>query len=362
MTVVTEEKFIGYGGLQPYVLKDETTHLQPMEFVPRPLEDDEVEIEVSACGICGSDIHQLTNGWNRATFPIIPGHEFIGKITAVGCLVKTHSMGQRVGVSPVSRSCGDCELCHNLRGQYCASKVTTYNGNFKGHKTFGGYANKVRVQATWAIPIPDSIRDIDAPLLCAGITTYLPFKHQNIGKDTSVAVLGIGGLGHLAIQWAKAKQCKKVIAISTSDRKKGDAIKLGATDFLVLNQDGTYDPKYAKSVDVLLVCGSGKNTNWTKLVELVKIAGKLILIDLPEQPLVIESAAVVYGNVTIVGTYVGCPDDLKEMLQFADETGVRPWVTTVDNSLEGVNQGVKDLINGKSHYRIVIDGIGRQKE
>lgn len=165
---------------------------------------------------------------------------------------------------------------------------------------------------------------------------------------------------HHQIQWAKAKQCKKVLAISTSDRKREDATKLGATDFLILSEDGTYDTKYTRSVDVLLVCGSGKNTNWTKLVELVKVTGKLILIDLPEQPLVIESAAVVYGNVTIVGTYVGCPDDLKEMLQFADETGVRPWVTTVDNTLAGVNQGVKDLINGKSHYRIVIDGIGRE--
>ncbi|KAI7893474.1 chaperonin 10-like protein [Mucor mucedo] len=358
----SSETFVGYAGLQPFVLDDASTHLQPMTFEPRPLESDEIEIEVSACGICGSDIHQLTNGWNRATFPIIPGHEFIGKVTAVGSGVKQHGLGDRVGVSPVCRSCGDCEQCHQSRGQFCPSKVTTYNGNFKGHKTFGGYANKVRVQAKWAIAIPENIRDIDAPLLCAGITTYLPFKNHDIGKDTTVGILGIGGLGHLAIQWARAKQCKKVLAISTSDRKRQDAMELGATDFMILNKDGTYDAQYQKSVDVLLVCGSGKDTNWTKLVELVKVAGKLVLIDLPEKPLVIESSAVVYNSVSICGTFVGDQDDLKEMLDFASETGVRPWVTTVDNTLDGVNGGVKDLINGKGHYRIVIDGVGRQKD
>lgn len=153
-----------------------------------------------------------------------------------------------------------------------------------------------------------------------------------------------------------------MLAISTSDRKQQDASELGATDFLVLNEDGSYDPKYQKCVDVLLVCGSGKTTNWTKLVELVKVGGKLVLIDLPEKPLVIEAAPIVYGNVSIVGTFVGSQDDLTEMLEFASKTGVRPWVTTVDNTLEGVNQGVKDLINGKGHYRIVIEGIGRQKD
>lgn len=153
-----------------------------------------------------------------------------------------------------------------------------------------------------------------------------------------------------------------MLAVSTSDRKQQDAADLGATDFLVLNKDGSYDPQYQKSVDVLLVCGSGQNTNWTKLLEMVKVGGKLVLIDLPEKPLVIESAAIVYGNVSVVGTFVGSHEDLKEMLEFASETGVRPWVTTVDNTLEGVNKGVKDLMNGKGHYRIVIDGIGRQKE
>ncbi|KAL7328747.1 hypothetical protein PS15p_206973 [Mucor circinelloides] len=355
-----QEILTGYAGLEPFVLEDEKTHLQVYEFEPRPLDADEVEIQVSACGICGSDVHQLTNGWKRANYPLIAGHEFIGRVTAVGDQVSNIPLGQRVGVSPVCRSCGDCTQCNSSHSQLCPNKVTTYNGKYKGFSTFGGYANKVRVQAAWAIPIPDNISDEEgAPLLCAGITTYLPFKHQSIGPETSVGIIGIGGLGHLAIQWAKAKKCPKILAISTSTRKQEDATKLGATDFVVLDKDGNFDAQYTRSVDVLLVCGSGKSTNWGKLTEFIKTRGKMILIDVPDEPILLPVAALVYQHISLIGTFVGSNDDLKEMLEFASQTGVRPWVQTVENTLEGVNGGIKDLINGKAHYRIVINGEGR---
>ncbi|KAI8080224.1 alcohol dehydrogenase-like protein [Gilbertella persicaria] len=351
------EKFTGYAGLEPFVLKDEKTHLQVYQFEPRPLEDDEVEIKVSACGICGSDVHQLTNGWKRATYPLIAGHEFIGQITAVGSQVRDRYVGQRVGVSPICRSCGDCVECNSAHGQLCPSKVTTYNGNYKGKTTYGGYSDRVRVQGTWAIPIPDNISDQEgAPLLCAGITTFLPFKHHNIDANTSVGIIGIGGLGHLAIQWARAKKCAQILAISTSTRKSQDAYALGATDFVVLDKDGQFDSKYALSVDVLLVCGSGKSTNWGKLAELVKTRGKIVLIDLPDEPISMPAGALSYRHISLVGTFVGSNVDLEEMLAFASETGVRPWIQTVENTLEGVNGGIKDLIQGKAHYRIVIGG------
>ncbi|KAI9483044.1 MAG: alcohol dehydrogenase-like protein [Benjaminiella poitrasii] len=352
---IEEETFIGFVGLQPFNLADAKTHLQRYEFKPRPLDGDEVEIAVSACGICGSDVHQLTNGWKRANYPLIAGHEFIGKVTAVGDLVKNRQIGQRVGVSPVCRSCGDCSQCNSSHSQLCPSKVTTYNGKYKGYSTFGGYSNKVRVQASWAIPIPENISDEEgAPLLCAGITTYLPFKHQNIGQKTSVGIVGIGGLGHLAIQWAKAKKCQKILAVSSSTRKQEDAIKLGATDFVVIDEDGSFDEQFLRSVDVLLICGSGKTTQWGKLTELIKTRGKMVLIDVPDEPILLPAAALVYQHISLIGTFVGSNDDLKEMLQFASETGVRPWIQTVTNTLEGVNGGIKDLIQGKAHYRIVI--------
>ncbi|KAI8979904.1 alcohol dehydrogenase-like protein [Pilobolus umbonatus] len=330
-----------------------------MEFEPRLLEDDEVEVEVHTCGICGTDVHQLTNGWKRATFPLIPGHEFIGTITKLGKDVKHLTLGQRVGVCPVCRSCGSCDHCNSSHGQLCFNKVTTYNGQYKGHTTYGGYANKVRLQAAWAIPIPDNIEDESAPLLCAGITTYLPFKHQNINESTSVGVVGIGGLGHLALQWARAKKCKRVIAFSTSLKKKEEAKQLGATDFAVLSDDMA---SFIQSVDVLLVCGSGKSTDWGQLLSVIKLRGKLVLLDIPEENISIPSASFIYKHIQIVGSFIGSNDDVKEMLQFASETGVRPWVQTVGNSLEEVNKGVELLMNGKAHYRIVITGKGRYKD
>ncbi|GAN08196.1 alcohol dehydrogenase-like protein [Mucor ambiguus] len=348
-----QELFTGYAGLAPFVLEDEKTHLQVHRFEPRPLDADEVEIQVAACGICGSDVHQLTNV-SLVTLAIrTSGHEFIGKVTAVGDQVSNIQLGQRVGVSPVCRSCGDCTQCNNSHAQLCPNKVTTYNGKYKGFSTFGGYADKVRVQAAWAIPIPENISDTE------GAPFYLPFKHQNIGPETSVGVIGIGGLGHLAIQWAKAKKCHKILAISTSTRKQEDATKLGATDFVILDKDGNFEDHYARSVDVLLVCGSGKSTDWGKLSELIKTRGKMVLIDVPDEPILLPAAALVYQHISLIGTFVGSNDDLKEMLEFASQTGVRPWIQTVENTLEGVNGGIKDLINGNAHYRIVIDGEGR---
>ncbi|KAI8365528.1 chaperonin 10-like protein [Blakeslea trispora] len=348
-----QEKFTAYAGLQPFVLEDESTHLQLFHFEPRPLDEDEVEIKVATCGICASDIHQLTNGWKRANYPIVTGHELIGQITAVGDKVQSLQVGQRVGVGPVCRACGACAQCQTQHAQLCPSKVTTYNGNYKGHTTYGGYADRVRVQADWAIPIPDNISSEE------GAPFYLPFKHHEIDSSKSVGIIGIGGLGHLALQWARAKKCSKVLAISTSTRKRDDAYKLGATDFVLIDKEGQFDNKYAQSVDVLLVCGSGKSTNWGKLAELVKTRGKVVLIDLPDEPISLSLAPLIYRHISLVGTFVGSHGDMKEMLAFASETGVRPWIQTVENTLEGVNGGVKDLIQGKAHYRLVIKGEGR---
>ncbi|KAI8139138.1 chaperonin 10-like protein [Fennellomyces sp. T-0311] len=354
MTVL--DQFTGYAALKPL----DGPQLESLTFDARPLEEDEVEISVQACGICGSDIHQLTNGWRRATFPLIPGHEFIGNITAVGDKVTDLKLGDRVGVSPVCRSCNECEQCVSQHKQLCPSKVTTYNGKYKGYTTYGGYANRVRVQSSWAIKVPENISSEEgAPLLCAGITTYLPFKHQNIGHDHSVGIVGIGGLGHLAIQWGRAKKCKKVIAFSSTGAKAKEAADLGATEFVALN-DAEAVAKYNQSVDVLLVCGSGKSTDWDVLLGLIKLRGRLVLLDIPEQPVPFSAPAFVYKHIQIIGSFVGSSEDLHEMLQFASETGVRPWIQKVGNSLDEVNRGVGLLMSGKAHYRLVICGEGRQ--
>ncbi|KAI8146738.1 chaperonin 10-like protein [Fennellomyces sp. T-0311] len=356
---MTGQQFTGYAALKPFNVETGETRLVSFKFDPCPLDDDEVEISILACGICGSDIHQLTNGWKRANFPLIPGHEFVGKVVAIGSKVTTLKIGDRVGVSPVIRSCDSCEQCVDGFRQLCYKKVSTYGTLYKGYRTYGGYAEKARVQESWAIKIPDNIpSDEGAPLLCAGITTYLPFKQQNIGKNQTVGIVGIGGLGHLAIQWGRAKKCKKVVAISTTSSKLEEAKELGATDFIAL-QNGI-PPEYLKSIDVLLVCGSGKSTNWDDLLSIIKTRGKLVLLDLPDDPVPFTSTAFVLRHIHIIGSFVGSSEDLHEMLEFASQTGVRPWIQKVGNSLEQVNQGIQTIMNGKAHYRVVICGEGRE--
>lgn len=167
---------------------------------------------------------------------------------------------------------------------------------------------------------------------------------------------------YFQIQWARAKECSTVLAVSTSDKKKEDAYKLGATDFLVLDKNGGFDPKFERSLDMLVVCGSGKSTNWGKLTELIKFRGKLYLIDLPESPLQIPPSSICHTNISIVGLFIGSNQDLKEMLEFASKHNVRPWISTFKNTLEGINQGMKTLMDGKARYRIVISGVGRNIE
>ncbi|KAI9252355.1 chaperonin 10-like protein [Phascolomyces articulosus] len=358
-----QEQFIGYAALKPFDVAAGEISLVPYKFDPRPLDGDEVEISILACGICGSDVHQLTNGWKRAHFPLIPGHEFIGRITAIGTNVHHLKLNDRVGVSPVCRSCDSCEQCQDGFRQLCYKKVSTYGSLYKGYRTYGGYSNKARVQANWAIKIPDNISSEEgAPLLCAGITTYLPFIHQNIGENSVVGMVGIGGLGHLAIQWARAKKCKKVVAVSSTSAKAAEATELGATDFIALKKNGcnkSIPPEYLKSLDVLLVCGSGKSTNWDDLLSMIKTRGKLILLDLPDDPVPLTSTAFVLRHISIIGSFVGSSDDLYEMLAFASETGVRPWINKIGNTLDDVNQGIDRIMNGKAHYRLVICGEGR---
>lgn len=348
---MTQEKFLAYAGFQPYQRDDPTTHLQDFSYEPRPLEEDEVEISINSCGICGSDIHQLTNGWRRANYPLVPGHEFIGHITALGKNVSNLKLNDRVGVSPICRSCNSCNLCTNAKGQYCSQKVTTYNGFYKDVKTYGGYANKVRVQADWAIKIPDNISDEEgAPLLCAGITTFTPFKLLNIGAQKSVGVVGIGGLGHLAIQWARAKECHKIVAISSSNKKMDEAKELGATDYINLSE-GLPNQSI---VDALFICGSGPNTDWGELMSLVHIGGHVIVLDIPERPISIPPPALIYRQLNLVGSFVGSNSDLHDMLALASEKNVRPWIEKVENNLTSVNQAILKLMDGKAHYRLVI--------
>ncbi|CAM0135680.1 unnamed protein product [Umbelopsis sp. WA50703] len=300
----------------------------------------------------------MWNGWKRANYPLIPGHEFIGTVIKLGSEIKQLQIGDRVGVSPSASSCGECKECTSGFGQLCAKKIVTYNGLYEGYRTYGGYANKVRVQEAWAIKIPENISDEEgAPLLCAGITTFLPFKHHKIGSNDRVGILGIGGLGHLAIQWARAYKCKSVVVFSTSASKEEEAKRLGATDFVVNKPENL--AKLSSTLDVLLVCGSGSSTDWGALLNLLDNHGKLVMLDLPEKPMTFSPVALIYKHLSVVGSFVGSNNDLAEMLDLASKANVRPMIEKVGNTSEEVNKGIDKLISGKVRYRVVICGKGR---
>ncbi|KAF9998977.1 hypothetical protein BGZ80_001053 [Entomortierella chlamydospora] len=333
-----------------------TAELKKFSYHPRPLGPKDVELEISHCGICGSDVHTITSGWGELRLgPCIPGHEIIGKVVAKG-EHSHHNIGDLVGVGAQVDSCGECNECKVGGDQYCSHKAFTYNDTYKdgrGGLTYGGYADRVRVNSDFAFKIPDQISAAEAaPLLCAGVTTYAPLKHHGAGPGKKVGVIGIGGLGHLGIQWARALNCDEVVAISTSDNKREEAAKLGATKFV--NSKKPEDMKAAAaSMDIILCTSFALDTNWGEILSLVANHGKLVLLALPEKPLSIPGGALISRQVSIVGSLIGGKIDVAEMLRFAAEKNVRPLIEKMPMS--DANAAVKHMMEGRPRYRIVME-------
>ncbi|KAF9425830.1 hypothetical protein BGZ94_007181 [Podila epigama] len=333
-----------------------TAHLKKWSYHPRPLGPKDIEIEITHGGCCGSDIHTITSGWGELQLgPAIVGHEIVGKVAAAGP-ESGHKVGDLVGVGAMVDACGHCHECKNGNNQLCDKKAFTYNDTFKdgrGGLTYGGYADRVRVNGHYAYKLPDNISPAEAaPLFCAGVTTYAPLKRHGAGPNTRVGVIGIGGLGHLALQWAAALKCKEVVAISTSDNKREEAKKLGATKFI--NSKNPQEFKDAAHSLDLLVCSSfDKNADWGALLSLVANNGKLILLALPEAPLQIPAGALLTRQVSIVGSLIGGHNVTAEMLEFASKTGVRPWIEKMPMS--DANAAIKHMMEGRPRYRVVME-------
>ncbi|KAG0248638.1 hypothetical protein BG011_010067 [Mortierella polycephala] len=333
-----------------------TAHLKQWSYHPRPLGPKDVEMEISHCGICGSDIHTITSGWGELkNGPCISGHEIVGKVVAKGDS-SHHQIGDLVGVGAMVDSCDDCKECNNGFHQLCLVKGMTYNDTFKdgrGGLTYGGYADRVRVNGEFAFKIPSNISAAEAaPLLCAGVTTYSPLKAHGAGPGKTVGVIGIGGLGHLAIQWAHAMKCDEVVAISTSDNKREESKKLGASKF-VNSKNPEEVAAAAKSMDIIICTSFDKNANWGELLQLVANRGKLVLLALPEAPLSIPANALLSREVSIVGSLIGGKEMVQEMLQFASEHNVRPWIEKMPMS--DANAAIKRMMEGRPRYRIVME-------
>jgi D-arabinose 1-dehydrogenase-like Zn-dependent alcohol dehydrogenase len=329
-------------------------------FKPKPFTPTDVDIKVSHCGICGTDIHTLRSGWGSTQFPVCVGHEIIGHVAQVGDVAKTKyglKIGDRVGVGAQAMSClrDDCEECQSGQESYCAKMVGTYNGKYAdGSKSMGGYADYVRLPAHFAIKIPAGLESAHAaPMMCAGITVYAPLKDNGAGPGKRVGIVGVGGLGHFGIMFAKAMGCEKVVAISRRRIKEADARKMGADDFIATAEDAKWERNNSRSLDLIISTVSSPDMPLSGYMRLLRSKGQFIQVGAPEDKLpAIAAFALIAKGCKIGGSQIGSPKEIEEMLQFAAEKKIKPWVEL--RSMKKANPTVVDMEDGKARYRYVL--------
>jgi len=319
----------------------------------RPVGEFDVLIDIKFAGICHSDIHQAQEGWGEAIFPMVPGHEIAGIVSEVGSGVTKFKVGDRVGVGCLVDSCRECDNCAAGLEQYCTGGgVGTYNAVGKdGEPTYGGYSQKIVVDENYTLRIPDGISlDVAAPLLCAGITTYSPLKHWNAGPGKKVAVLGMGGLGHMGVKIAHALGAE-VTVLSQSLRKKDDGLKLGADHY-----HATSDPETFKALrgtfDLILSTVSAP-LDLDAYLALLRTDGAFVNVGAPEEPVRLNLFSVIGGRKTLAGSGIGGIQETQEMLDFCAEHGFGAEIELI--SASEINDAYERVLASDVRYRFVID-------
>ncbi|CDK24807.1 unnamed protein product [Kuraishia capsulata CBS 1993] len=335
---------------------DKWSEATKIEFTPKKLGDYDVDIKISACGVCGSDVHTVKAGWSKPDLPVIPGHEIVGKVVAVGPKVDDFQIGQRVGCGAQIWSCGTCIDCKSDNETYCPQMVDTYNDHYPdGDKTWGGYSSHVRAHRHWVFPLPENLSDSDvAPMLCAGITTYSPLVRNGAGPGKSVGVIGIGGLGHFAIMWAKALGATVYTFSRTSDKKQV-ATELGSDYFIPTWEEKDFATKYARKLDVIIQCGnSSEGFDVGSYMRTLKVHGKLVTVGLPEDNLQV-SVGDIFGNGALFGaSHLGSRKEMLDMLDLASKKGIKCWYEDIPISEEGVKKALVGCHENKPRFRYVL--------
>jgi uncharacterized zinc-type alcohol dehydrogenase-like protein len=315
---------------------------------------DDVQLEILFCGICHSDVHQARDEWRNGMFPMVPGHEIIGRVTRVGRGVTKFKLGDLAGVGCMVDSCGKCEPCHRGTEQFCSQgSAFTYNSTEMDRTTptYGGYSTHLVVRESFALRIPAGMDPAGtAPLLCAGITTYSPLRKWNVQPGQRVGVVGLGGLGHMGVKIAKSMGAD-VTLFSTSASKKVDAQRLGASHFVV-----TRDPEALKAhsgkFDFLLDTVSAPH-DVQAFLSLLRPGGAMVLVGLPSEPLQIGAFSLVAGNKQLAGSMIGGIPETQEMLDHCGKHGIISDVEVVP--MQKVNEAYDRLVRGDVKYRFVID-------
>ena len=319
----------------------------------RPVGEHDVLIEIKFAGICHSDIHQAREGWGEAIFPMVPGHEIAGIVTEAGSSVTKFAVGDRVGVGCMVDSCRECENCKAGLEQYCTQgNVGTYNALDKnGEVTYGGYSTHIVVDESFTVGIPDGLAlDVAAPLLCAGITTYSPLKHWNAGPGKKVAILGMGGLGHMGVKIAHALGAE-VTVLSQSLRKQDDGLKLGADHYYATSDPKTFE-ELRGTFDLILSTVSAP-LDLDVFLSLLKTDGAFVNVGAPEEPVALNLFSVIGGRKTLAGSGIGGIQETQEMLDFCAEHGFGAEIELI--SAAEINEAYERVLASDVRYRFVID-------
>jgi uncharacterized zinc-type alcohol dehydrogenase-like protein len=330
--------------IKAYAAFEPGGELKPFEYEPGTLPDDQVEIAVEHCGICHSDLSMLNNEWGMTRYPFVPGHEIIGKVLDIGNRVRSLKIGQTVGLGWHSGYCMTCSACHGGDHNLCNSA----QGTIIGHH--GGFADKVRAEENSVITLPEGFDESSAaPLFCAGVTVFNPLLEFNIKPTDTVGIIGIGGLGHLALQFLRAWGCE-VWAFTSSEAKKTEALELGA-HYTVDSKKTDELKSLAGKFDLVLSTVNVK-LNWNQYVNTLAPKGKLHFVGATLEPLDLNVFSLMAGQRSVSSSPVGSPQALRKMLSFAKRHDIKPKVERFN--FDQVNEAIARLESGKAHYRIVL--------
>lgn len=327
--------------------------LAPFSFERRDLRDNDVHIEIQYCGVCHSDVHQARDEWGRGLFPMVPGHEIVGKVVGVGSKVKKFKVGDLAGVGCMVDSCLDCKSCKEGLEQFCENGfVGTYNGKNKdGSLTYGGYSSNIVVREEFCLHISPKLNlAAVAPLLCAGITTYSPLRHWKVSKGQKVGVVGLGGLGHMGVKFANAMGAH-VVVFTTSASKVEDAKRLGAHE-VVISKDIDQMKAHTNTFDFILDTVSAPH-DYDLYLSLLHRDGTMVLVGLPDKPPELHAAALIMGRRRLAGSLIGGIEETQEMLDFCAHHNITSDIEMIP--MQKINEAYERMIRSDVKYRFVID-------
>ena len=319
--------------------------LQPFEYTPGPLGDEQIEIAVESCGICPSDLSMLDNEWGISQYPFVPGHEVVGRVVETGAHTKRHKVGDRVGLGWTSGSCGACAQCLSGNQNLCPTSEGTIVGRH------GGFADRVRAHWTWLNPIPEELDASKAgPLFCGGITVFNPILQCGVLPTDRVGVIGIGGLGHMALKFLRAWGCE-VVAFTSSESKREEALQLGA--HRTLNSRDSADLKKAAGSFDFIMNTTNVALDWNTYIAALKPKGRLHTVGAVLEPMDLAAFPMISGQKSVSGSPLGSPATVDTMLEFSARHGIAPVTETFPMSR--ANEALDHLRSGKARYRIVLE-------